>query len=189
MEIYELDGVRYVLTDTPQDFYDVVPNFRNTKKTLVGIMAKKEVTIEDFLVRHRRNEGNKNYIRDLNKSTLLHQYGGRCGFCGNKVKLHTVERAVKEPLVIDGRVKSLPSRATPDNIVASCKLCKRTKGRMDLEEYRDYLVRREYAFSTNKNLKLLKNYGMVETKTWDKKFYFEKFKENDKQKTNKRQKN
>ena len=81
------------------------------------------------------------------RKTLLAKTGGRCAYCGCVLDGRW-QRDHVEPLVryrnvrwtFSGRTGcKYPERHRPDNLVAACMDCNRSKGAMDLETWRGTL--------------------------------------------------
>lgn len=104
-------------------------------------------------------------IREL----VYNKFDGHCAYCGCKIELKDMQ--------ID-HIKSKRNGGSDDieNLYPSCRACNFYKDTCSIEEFRgDFRLkglierlRKTFIF------RLAEKYGMVETKEWDKKFYFEK---------------
>lgn len=126
---------------------------------------------------------------------VYNKYGGRCAYCGQTITYiemqvdHKVPVAVygynwqgkrhskKDFIAIFGQEKYDAIHGI-DNLMPACVYCNHHKRQWTLEMYRDIVSKITVKVSKDYLVKRGIRYGIIETKEWDKKFYFEKVEEN-----------
>lgn len=127
--------------------------------------------------------------KPLSKDTRLkvyNKFGGHCAYCGKELKLkemqvdHAVafaqswygtyeERLAAEKMVTDGSIDNL------SNLMPSCRACNFYKGGSGIESLRRKILSElEHTCRDSFQTRLAMQYGMIQYKPWDGKFYFEK---------------
>lgn len=104
----------------------------------------------------------------IDRQKIWEKYGGRCAYCGKEIALKDMQ--------IDHIIpKRNGGEDSIDNLNPSCRLCNHYKRAESIETFRNWKLngiverlRNLYIF------KVAEQYGMVEVKDWDKKFYYEK---------------
>jgi 5-methylcytosine-specific restriction endonuclease McrA len=106
----------------------------------------------------------------LNKEIRLkvyNKYGGRCAYCGREIELKDMQ--------VDHIV---PKRqgGTDDiaNYNPSCRRCNHYKRAYRLERYRELIGKLHTKVRDMYLCKTAEDYGIIEIKEWDGKFYFER---------------
>ncbi len=106
----------------------------------------------------------------MNKQTRLkvfEKYDGYCAYCGNELELNKMQVDHIKPRRTGGTNDI-------DNLHPSCARCNHYKRASGIEPFRELLktlherVRGEYI------CKVAEDYGIIEVKEWDGKFYFER---------------
>jgi len=109
----------------------------------------------------------------IDRTKVYNKYSGHCAYCGKEIEI--------EDMQVDHIVPKI-NNGTDDisNLNPSCRLCNHYKRAEPLESWRNWelngvinRLKKVYIF------KVALAFGMIEIKSWDKKFYFEKL--NDKQ--------
>lgn len=100
------------------------------------------------------------------------KYDGRCAYCGQQIKIENMQ--------VDHFTPQRPYNGKAgsndlENLMPSCRRCNHYKRANPLELYRLYLLELKRKVLDDTYLgKVAMDYGMVEWKEWDGKFYFEK---------------
>lgn len=102
------------------------------------------------------------------RKTIYEKYDGHCAYCGRKIKI--------EEMQIDHfRPKNAGGDDDLENLMPSCRRCNHYKRAHPLELFRAFLLDMRHKVIDDTYLgKIALDYGMVEWKGWDGKFYFEK---------------
>ena len=105
---------------------------------------------------------------------IYQKFQGHCAYCGLEIDLKDMQIDHITSLYQNGE-------DSVENAVCSCRLCNSYKRANSLEKYRNWLLagvierlRKLFIF------RIAERYGMITVNDWDKKFYFEKLKENKK---------
>ena len=109
----------------------------------------------------------------MNKKDRLkvyEKYAGHCAYCGKPVELSDMQVDHIEPKRKDG-----PD--TMENYNPSCRRCNHYKRSLDLDGFRDYIKTLHERIAKDYITKVGLDFGIVELKPFDGKFYFEKLKE------------
>lgn len=106
----------------------------------------------------------------IDRKKVFDKYNGHCAYCGCKLTLKDMQ--------VD-HITSKRNGGTDDisNLNPSCRLCNHYKRAEEFSTWRDWMLldvlerlRKIYIF------RVALAFGMIEIKGWDKRFYFEKFK-------------
>ena len=135
----------------------------------------------------------------IDREKVLHKYDNRCAYCGKKINIrqmqvdHIVPKDMKdfvEKLVEESEEDYLKYYANSeykyarkgldhiDNLNPSCRRCNHYKRASTLERFRRSMKTLHERLQTY-TFKVAIDYGIVEIKEWDGKFYFEKEIEDD----------
>lgn len=127
--------------------------------------------------------------KPITKETRQQVYakcGGCCAYCGRTIRLdemqvdHAIayaqaeygyeeERRVVQQMIDDGSIDSL------DNLMPSCRACNFYKGGWDIERFRNRILRDlDHTCRSSFQTRLAMQYGMIQYRPWDGRFYFEK---------------
>lgn len=127
--------------------------------------------------------------KELRKQ-VYDKYNGHCAYCGRELKMNEMqvdhiipvmksyygikEEALKvRHMIKDGSFNSI------DNLMPACRACNFYKSMNDIEGFRRrILTELEHTCRSTFQTKLAIQYGMIEYKPWDGKFYFERVEEN-----------
>ncbi len=122
------------------------------------------------------------------RKLVYEKYNGHCAYCGKELKMNemqvdhiipvmqsyygTEEEALKvRQMIEDGSFNSI------DNLMPTCRACNFYKSMNNIEGLRNrILTELEHTCRSTFQTKLAMQYGMMEYKGWDGKFYFEKVK-------------
>ena len=107
----------------------------------------------------------------IDRKAVWQKYGGRYAYCGCEI-------TIKEMQVDHVKPKRIGGSNDMDNFNPSCRLCNHYKRAMSLEEFRTWALgdlvgrlRKIYI------VRVAEKYGMITINNYDKKFYFEKIKD------------
>ena len=109
-------------------------------------------------------------MKKIDRKKVFDKYNGHCAYCGCELTLKSMQ--------VD-HITSKRNGGTDDisNLNPSCRLCNHYKSAEGLIAWRDWLLAgvierlmKVYIF------RVALAFGMIEIKGWDKRFYFEKFK-------------
>lgn len=126
------------------------------------------------------------------RQKVYDKYHGHCAYCGKEIKIGdmqvdhiipvmksyygTKEAAEKvRQMIADGSFNDV------GNLMPSCRACNYYKSMGDIEQLRErILTELEHTCRSTFQTRLAMQYGMIEYKEWDGKFYFEKAMEDEK---------
>jgi 5-methylcytosine-specific restriction endonuclease McrA len=100
------------------------------------------------------------------------KYSGRCAYCGIKITVKNMQiDHIKA--VIFGGTNGI------ENLNPACKDCNLYKGASSIETFRAFTKQMlneklHYLFKSKTKMQVAINFGAIELKKWDGKFYFEK---------------
>ena len=109
-------------------------------------------------------------MKKIDRKKVFDKYNGHCAYCGRQIEYKDMQ--------VD-HITSKRNGGTDDisNLNPSCRLCNHYKSAEGLNAWRDWLLagvidrlKKIYIF------RVALAFGMIEIKGWDKRFYFEKFK-------------
>ena len=107
----------------------------------------------------------------IDRKAIWQKYGGRFAYCGCEITINEMQVDHVKPKRIGGSDDM-------DNLKPSCRLCNHYKRAMSLEEFRTWALgelvgrlRKIYI------VRVAEKYGMITINNYDKKFYFEKIKD------------
>lgn len=127
-------------------------------------------------------------ISKATRRLVYEKYAGHCAYCGRELKMNEMQvdhiipvmksyYGIKEDalkvrqMIEDGSFNSI------DNFMPSCRACNYYKSMSDIEGLRRrILTELEHTCRSTFQTKLAMQYGIIEYKEWDGKFYFEKVK-------------
>lgn len=117
------------------------------------------------------------------------KYNGHCAYCGKEIKYEEMQvdhiipvmksyYGIKEDaekvrqMLVDGSFHDI------NNLMPSCRSCNYYKSMGDIESLRQrILTQLDHTCRSSFQTKLAMQYGMIEYKPWDGKFYFERLNE------------
>lgn len=107
-----------------------------------------------------------------NRAKIHAKYGGRCAYCGGKIKIERMHIDHITP-------KRSGGTDEPSNLNPSCYSCNNYKQGDKLESFRFMLANlinknRHYLYASKSKQNLAENYGAVTYSDWDGIFYFER---------------
>lgn len=126
--------------------------------------------------------------RSLRK-LVYEKYDGHCAYCGKVIGMKEMQvdhiipimyavygtaqqRAPIQLMVDDGRMDEI------DNLNPSCRPCNFYKGMLDIDGFRQRILSElEHTCRSSFQTRLAMQYGMIEYKPFDGKFYFERCRE------------
>lgn len=104
----------------------------------------------------------------IDREAVYKKYGGKCAYCGRDLDLKKMQVDHIVP-VRDGGTNER------DNLNPSCRICNHYKRGDSLEFFRQWKLGKIIdRLSKIYIFRVAVQYGMIETKEWDKKFYYEK---------------
>lgn len=119
----------------------------------------------------------------VNRKLIHQKFGGRCAYCGSVLENETGKHMQIDHVIPirrhykTGKAKQ-PANENEANMFPSCPRCNNYKHTMSIETFRAEiklaLTRLEKIASYRNALR----YGMIEIKSWDGIFWFEKYKNN-----------
>lgn len=137
----------------------------------------------------RLNEYRLNMRKPIPKKVrqeVYNKYNGHCAYCGREIKYNEMQvdhmtafaqewyankqkREEVSQMINDGSIDSI------DNLMPACRACNFYKSCNDVEGLR-YRIQTELEHTCRSTFqtRLAMQYGMIEYKPWDGKFYFEK---------------
>lgn len=99
------------------------------------------------------------------RDKVYNKCGGRCAYCGKRFKKLEIDHLI--PLSAGGSSEL-------DNLLPACSLCNRVKKDLSLEEFKDLVRDTTKALRTLPAYNLAKNFGLIEERSKDVVFYFER---------------
>jgi 5-methylcytosine-specific restriction endonuclease McrA len=109
----------------------------------------------------------------MNKNTrteIYNKYGGRCAYCGRKIELKDMQVDHIEP----HRGLYVPELEEISNLNPACRRCNHYKRAHTLEMFRMMLKTIHERIRQIYICKVAEDYGIMEIKEFDGKFYFER---------------
>jgi 5-methylcytosine-specific restriction endonuclease McrA len=119
----------------------------------------------------------------INREQVYKKFGGHCAYCGKEIKFkemqvdHIKAKANNKPIGRD----LMGDFVYPDiddiiNLMPSCRRCNHYKRAGSLDNFRILLLTLHERMHNLSIAKVAEDYGIIEYKEWDGKFYFEKIK-------------
>lgn len=103
---------------------------------------------------------------------VYNKYGGRCAYCGKEIGYSDMQVDHIEP---KRKYYACPEKADRiENLNPSCRRCNHYKRAHSLETYRELIQELHTKIQDMYLCKVAQDYGVIEIKSWDGKFYFEK---------------
>lgn len=106
-------------------------------------------------------------ISKTTRKKVLDKYGGHCAYCGKVLDLKTLRVDHLYPHYLGGADSF-------DNYMPACRQCNFYKSTLSLEKFREQMKSIHERVAKPFITRLAIDYGIVETKPFDGKFYFEK---------------
>lgn len=103
----------------------------------------------------------------VDRKAVYEKYGGRCAYCGRKIDIKDMQADHLKPQRQGGADEI-------NNMMPSCRRCNHYKRANSLDVYRSMLMDMERKVLDTYLGRVARDYGMVEWKGWDGKFFFEK---------------
>ena len=103
----------------------------------------------------------------IDRQKIYQKYGGRCAYCGKKIKFKKLQIDHINP-------SYTKTRDRESNLNPSCRECNFWKLNHRIEDYRKRLQKLDKYLAKRTAFKVGKNYGILKTKKWEGTFYFEK---------------
>ena len=101
------------------------------------------------------------------RQRIYNKTNGRCGYCGVKLETDAFEVDHIYPLSKGGSNLDV-------NLIASCNLCNKTKGKMTVTEFKAYILGQiDKIRASNRKFKLMEHFGIIWVKSENIVFYFE----------------
>lgn len=103
---------------------------------------------------------------------IWQKFNGHCAYCGIEITVKSMQVDHIQPIVFKGS-------DLIENLNPSCKECNNYKCHAGLELFRTYTKQMlndklHYLFKSKTKMQVAINFGVIELKKWDGKFYFEK---------------
>ena len=103
---------------------------------------------------------------------LFKKYDGHCAYCGKEITIKSMQIDHIKPVCFGGDNEF-------QNLNPACKDCNLYKGACSIETFRLFTkqlinTKLEYLFKSKTKLNVAVNFGAIQFKKWDGKFYFEK---------------
>ena len=110
-------------------------------------------------------------IKGEKRQAVYDKYSGHCAYCGKQIKYEDmqVDHITPQRKYAD---KKIADRF--ENLNPSCRRCNHYKRSHDLEHFRGLLITLHKRIRKQYLNKVAEDYGIVEVKEWDGKFYFER---------------
>lgn len=105
----------------------------------------------------------RNKISLRTRNLIYNKFNGRCAYCGYREKDLEIDHLV--PLHLGGK-------DVISNMMPACHLCNRYKADKTIEEFRESLRRITENFGSK--FAIAKNFGIIEERVMEIKFYFER---------------
>lgn len=106
----------------------------------------------------------------INRDAVYKKFFGHCAYCGKQI-------GIKDMQVDHFKPKRQGGTDGIDNLMPSCRRCNHYKRAESLENYRTMLMDMKRKVLDTYLGRVAQDYGMVEWKGWDGKFFFEKLEE------------
>jgi hypothetical protein len=112
----------------------------------------------------------------VDRKAIFNMYDGRCTYCGRPLgKTWHVDHI--EPVLREKGKMELACRHAAENLTPACPPCNRSKSRMSLEHWRDWLAGHVTGLQRLSTYRLCIAYGLVVETEMPVKFYFETVRE------------
>lgn len=106
-------------------------------------------------------------VAKINRNVVYEKFNGRCAYCGKQID-------IKDMQVDHFKAKRQGGTDDFDNLMPSCRRCNHYKRAESLENFRVMLMNMEHKVLDTYLGRVARDYGMVEWKGWDGKFFFER---------------
>ena len=105
------------------------------------------------------------------RQAVYDKYSGHCAYCGKQIEYKDmqVDHITPQRRYAD---KKIADRL--ENLNPSCRRCNHYKRTCDLEGFRELIMTLHNRIRKQYLNKVAEDYGIVEVKEWDGKFYFER---------------
>ncbi len=108
------------------------------------------------------------------RQDVFAKYGGRCAYCGIEITEKSMQVDHIHPKIFKGSDDI-------ENLNPACKECNNYKSAAGIELFRTFtkqmlIDKLHYLFKSKTKMQVAINFGSIELKKWDGKFYFEKVK-------------
>lgn len=117
----------------------------------------------------------------INREQVYKKYDGRCAYCGKEIKFkdmqvdHQIALSNIKPISRDVFGKYIyPDKNDLSNLMPACRRCNHYKRACTLENYRNLIKTVHERIHDKYIVRVAEDYGIVQYKKWDGKFYFEK---------------
>lgn len=132
--------------------------------------------------------GKRKQIPKAIRQQVYNKYNGRCAYCGKEIAYKDMQvdhiipiahscygprdKAEKvRKMFEDGSINAI------DNLMPACRACNFYKGINDIEGFRNRIKSElDHTCRASFQVRLAMQYGILEYKPWDGKFYFERLK-------------
>ena len=129
--------------------------------------------------------GKRKPISKAMRKMVYEKYHGHCAYCGKEIEMKDMQVDHITPIAYsiygprqqaekvrqmfeDGSINGI------DNLMPACRACNFYKGINDIEHFRQRIFSElDHTCRSSFQTRLAMQYGMIEYKTWDGKFYFE----------------
>jgi len=134
-------------------------------------------------------QGERKPIPKAMRLKVYEKYNGHCAYCGKEIAMKDMQVDHITPIAysIYGPIKQAEkvrqmfeddSINGIDNLMPACRSCNFYKGINDIERFRQRIFSElDHTCRSSFQVRLAMQYGMIEYKPWDGKFYFERIKE------------
>lgn len=102
---------------------------------------------------------------------IYNKYGGRCAYCGKELEYKDMQ---VDHIVPKRQGWTWDGIESMDNKNPSCRRCNHYKRARSIERFRELLMTLHCRVRDIYICKVAEDYGVIEVKPWDGKFYFEK---------------
>ncbi len=102
------------------------------------------------------------------RQRIYNKTSGHCGYCGIRLEIDGFQIDHIYPLCRGGSNLDI-------NLVASCPLCNKSKGKMTVVEFKKYILgQTESIRKSNGKFRLMEHFGMIWVSKESLQFYFER---------------
>jgi len=103
---------------------------------------------------------------------IWQKYSGHCAYCGTEITIKSMQIDHIKPLIFHGLDNI-------ENLNPACKDCNLYKSSCSIETFRIFTKQMlneklHYLFKSKTKMQVAINFGSIELKKWDGKFYFER---------------
>lgn len=106
-------------------------------------------------------------MKKQDREIVYSKYNGHCAYCGKKIDYIDMQ-------VDHQNAKRNGGADNIENLFPSCRRCNHYKRAQGLESFREYIRRLHERIANDYIVKVGLDYGIVEIKPFDGKFYFER---------------